>query len=639
VRRARWGWLLALALAGGLPTAGRAGAGDATLLVDVQPREPWVGEPVVLRVRLVLSRDLAEEPTYSPPVANGFWTEAASRAESYYDVVGGRRVLVTETRTRLYPLSPGRAQVGAAAVDVLFAEVAGQRMDRAARERTLRSEPVVVQVRPLPPGAPVGFDGAVGQFTVGWSADRERTPQDVPVVVRLDVRGTGNLALLKVPSLVVPDAEVLAGVRDDSLPSPGSGGAGRVRFHWDVLAGRRGSVALAPPGFAWFDPGAGAYRSVALPPLRVEVGAPLFSGGPGRGEFPAALGRDTPDPFARGPRAWWWGLAGLLLGMALALWRARPAADPLAGDRARVAAWRHLLRGAEGPAFWRAAEEAVDWLLVAGRPLAELRALITSTRYGGEAVGAEGVRARLLAELGSALPRRRGRMPWRALAVVLAVAAVTVPVATMRPGGGDGAARLIAADRLAREGEVARARAAWAGLWSEGAHAPALAARLAWVDLATGRLAPATVWVLRGDRAGARDGALGWVANLVREGGGLAGARGRGVPLRPVEWAVLAWLLGAAAGLAWPRRGAAVALVVLTLIAAGAGPVDEARLARRRPAVVARASELAGSGLELEVGQVVEVIERRGISARVRVGRDLSGLVRADGLLPVEELP
>ena len=49
------------------------------------------------------------------------------------------------------------------------------------------------------------------------------------------------------------------------------------------------------------------------------------------------------------------------------------------------------------------------------------------------------------------------------------------------------------------------------------------------------------------------------------------------------------------------------------------------------------ATYLLGSGLGLGPGQVVGVLGREGGSARVRVGGDLSGLVRADALLPVAE--
>jgi hypothetical protein len=51
--------------------------------------------------------------------------------------------------------------------------------------------------------------------------------------------------------------------------------------------------------------------------------------------------------------------------------------------------------------------------------------------------------------------------------------------------------------------------------------------------------------------------------------------------------------------------------------------------------VVARSVVLEGTGLELETGQVVQVLRREGASARVRAGRELEGLAPASALLPV----
>src|SRR5439155_560729 len=93
-----------LAAPGTAPARGNA---PASLMVDVVPRDPRVGEPALLRVRLVQRAPLAEDPRYSPPPTPGFWAERPSEPGSYYGESGGARVLVTETRTRIYPLSAG----------------------------------------------------------------------------------------------------------------------------------------------------------------------------------------------------------------------------------------------------------------------------------------------------------------------------------------------------------------------------------------------------------------------------------------------------------------------------------------------------------------------------------------------------
>ncbi len=619
-----------------------ATSGAASLLVDVEPRAPWVGEPVILRVRLVLARDLAEEPAYVPPVTTGFWAEPPSRPESYYATQAGRRVLVTETRTRLYPLAPGVARIGAAGAVVVFAGADAAdplrwesgRVPR--REVTLRSQPLEVGIRPLPPGAPAGFDGAVGSFAVRWSADRERTSLDVPLTARLDVRGVGNLPLVKAPVLAPADAEVFAAGSEDSLAAPGSRGDGRRRFQWTVLPRREGTWSIAVPAFVWFDPAAGAYRSAPQRPLVAEVGPRVFSSAAEHAGFPAVFEREAPDPFSRGAAPWIWALAGLLAGAAAVAWRVRPPAEAHAEARARAAAWRNALRAPGGPAFWRAAEEAVEWLEPGGRPVAEVREQIVATRYGGAEGDVDAVRLRLARELALALPAVPAAWRWRPVAVALAgIAVVVMVLGGVTLGESANALRLRAADRVARDGDVARARAAWYGMWQEGGRAPALAARLAWAEATRGALGPAAVWVLRGQQGDARDPALAWVSDLVREGGGLAGSRPVRLPLRRIEWAALGLVLGLAAGAVWPRRRLALVLGLLALGTAGVEPVQDAWVAHVGQSVVGRSVTLAGAGLELEPGQVVQVLGTEGAWARVRAGRELEGRVPLVALLPV----
>ena len=45
----------------------------------------------------------------------------------------------------------------------------------------------LTRLRALPPGAPAGFENAVGEFHVSWGLDRGHTAQDQAVLLRLDV--------------------------------------------------------------------------------------------------------------------------------------------------------------------------------------------------------------------------------------------------------------------------------------------------------------------------------------------------------------------------------------------------------------------------------------------------------------------
>ena len=185
--------------------------------------------------------------------------------------------LVTEARSRLYPLASGEATIGEAIATLALA--GGSGVDPLAwlrgrsprREVVVRSAPLRVRVRPLPEGAPAGFDGAVGDLAARFVADRARTSRDVPATVWLDVRGVGNLPLLQPPAFESEDFEVFAATVDDSFGPPGSEGPGRRRFQWTVLPRKTGRLTIAPPEFAWFDPRSASYRRASLPELRRAV--------------------------------------------------------------------------------------------------------------------------------------------------------------------------------------------------------------------------------------------------------------------------------------------------------------------------------------------------------------------------------
>ncbi|MBI1798083.1 MAG: BatD family protein, partial [Candidatus Eisenbacteria bacterium] len=624
---------------------GSSGEGAATLLAGVEPHEPYVGQPVVLRVRLVQRQQLAEDPQYVPPATPGFWSENASRPESYYAAEGNRRVLVTETRTRLYPLANGDQIVGEAIAHLALYDSGaddptrwlGGRIPR--REVVVRSLPVTVRVRPLPPGAPVGFDGAVGVISARWTCDRSRTPRDVAATVRLELRGIGNLPLIHVPHFESADFDVFAGTPDDSLGAPGQSAPGRRTFSWTVLSHREGRIDVPPPSFAWFDPSSETYRAADLASAVLEVQPPLHPGGGSRADFPRVFLEDALDPGARRALPWAFALAGLLLGVALALWRHAARPDP---DQAERAGMRERLRAvghAQGLDFWSAADQAAAWAEVRGARVEALREVISAARYGGGAPDPEKVRRPLIEQLGALMPRTTPRLPLRIASVSLAATAVAL-VTLFSPGAGENAGereRAREADRAAEAGDAAKAHAGWLALWKAGDREAALAARLSWSEIQTGSVGPAAAWALAGDVDDARDPALEWVRDRVRESGGLVGAGAGRIPVRRVEWALVALALGAVAGLGWPRAGVWGTAVALSVAVAAAFPAESAWLRRLDRAVVREPVTLARS-LELESGQVVRIIGRGAGRVRVSAGHGVEGWVPAATVYAIQEL-
>jgi hypothetical protein len=616
-----------------------ASTGAAALIVDVLPPSPWQGQPCVLRVRLVQRASLAEDPQYTPPATPGFWTDKQSQPESYYADERRQRVLVTETRTRLYPLAAGVATIGEAEANLALVTGAddpgtwvGGKVPR--REVVVRSRPVQVRVRALPAAAPAGFGGAVGNLSAHWSTDRTRTTVDVPITVWLDVRGVGNLPLVRPPALRAEEIEVFASAVDDSLPSGPGDAMGRRRFQWTVLAKRPGPLTLVPPPFAWFDPSAGAYRRSDGAAIAIDVGPALFGGG-GAAGLPAPLAEHPADPGARPALPWAWSLAALLVAAAIALWRRAAAPLASAPERARALEWLRAVGRTSGPDFWRAADEACAWLESQGKPVSDVRRAIAAARFAGERANPEPFRRRLVEQISAALPPAPASGSLRLVAIVLAAVAMVVCVVS-GPRGGDerGRAEARAADQAARDGDMNRARATWQRLWREGSHAPALAARLAWAEAQSGAAGAAAAWVVRGEQQGGRDPALSWVGERVREGGGLVGVPSPRWPVRALEWGIAALLFGIAAGRLWPRRRLAAAAAALVVVCGLIDPLQALLADRADRGVILGPVALADaeSAVDLQPGRVVHVREQSGDRVRIDAGAGVVGWIPAGSI-------
>jgi hypothetical protein len=619
-------------MGGALALEVRAVAQPASLVMDVTPPEPWVGQPVMLRLRLIEHLHVEDWTPYQPSDLTGFWAEPESKAATSW-TDASRTLRMVETRRQLYALAAGKVTIGSASANLALAAASSDAptfgRERVARVVLVESGPVTVRVRALPPGAPAGFGGAVGDLEGHWSCDRGRTPLDVPVELRLDVRGVGNLPLVHAPELSLGDWEVFSGTVEDSLSAPGSGGGARRTFRWTLLPRRRGMLDLPVPDFVWFDPVRAGYRRGGAAVLSIGVGSPIGPGAREADSFPAVFAAHPVDPFARGARPWAAGLAGALIGVAVALWRRGGAADTWSEERSRRDALVGALN-ASGADVWRVASEACAWLESRGRALPQLSAEIGRARFGGSAGEPSSVRARLRAELSGAVPANAGGPPLRIVAAALVVLG-GVALSVALPGGGD--ARAVssarAADDRVRAGDLPAARAVWDRLWGLGGHAPGLAARMAWSELRAGRTGGATVWVVRGSRGEARDPAIAWAWERVRETGGLLGAHPPRPPLRSLELAAVALIAGLLAG-AWWRRQAWCALAAAVMIAAAAVvPVRALWAERSHQAVVMAGTILEGPNLELEAGQVVRVLRRAGARVRVSAGADLSGWVSA----------
>jgi hypothetical protein len=251
---------------------------DLWLRLRLDRKEAFVGEQVTATLELVSPVRMVGWDAFRPPALEGFWSEdLGARVHDRVERMGGAPVRVyTLRKLALFPARAGTLTVEPAELD--FRVQIGSR-DRSGLVPELRSarrssRPVSLAVKPLPPGAPPGFEpGNVGEWTLLREAPEGIRPAGEPVVVRLVARGSGNLRALSLPG--VPAAQGLQvfdpAVRDAVRPRGGRLGGTRT-VETPVALQREGAVVLPAVEWSFFDPRSGRYRTERLPELRLEAG-------------------------------------------------------------------------------------------------------------------------------------------------------------------------------------------------------------------------------------------------------------------------------------------------------------------------------------------------------------------------------
>lgn len=127
---------------------------------------------------------------------------------------------------------------------------------------TLATRPVTIKVNPLPSGAPSGFTGAVGQFSMKAELSAEEISVNEALSLKVTVRGTGNLPLMGEPEVnLPPDHDLYDVTRSLNTSTSGNRISGSVVFEYPVVARHAGRFRIAPILFTWFDPASRQYRS------------------------------------------------------------------------------------------------------------------------------------------------------------------------------------------------------------------------------------------------------------------------------------------------------------------------------------------------------------------------------------------
>jgi len=137
---------------------------------------------------------------------------------------------------------------------------------------TLSSQADVETVRPLPSGyQPVGFSGAVGQFTITAEASPDHVSAGDPITLRLTVTGRGNFD--RVASSLLSNSTDWKSYKPVArfTPADSVGFEGTKTFEQAVVPLQSGQLKIPELSFSYFDPETEKYVTRSTAPVAIDV--------------------------------------------------------------------------------------------------------------------------------------------------------------------------------------------------------------------------------------------------------------------------------------------------------------------------------------------------------------------------------
>jgi hypothetical protein len=255
---------------------------DVKSLLEPGSTTVWAGEVFPLTYTLDVGRRTLNQvsPTIdwnSAPLVTEEW----SKLEQRDAFVNGQPRLNIIARTRAYAKDPGPITLNTATqlISIQSGSVGfGLFQMPRVEQLTVTSNAPSLVVRPLPSSAPAGFRGAVGQFKLTSKVVPSSAAVGEPVTWTLELTGTGNW-----PDIAgLPQREVSKDfnvVQPKAKRTPVAGKLFDQTLTEDVVLvpTQAGSYTLAPVNFVYFDPAAGAYKTITTPAATITITPPAAS--------------------------------------------------------------------------------------------------------------------------------------------------------------------------------------------------------------------------------------------------------------------------------------------------------------------------------------------------------------------------
>ncbi|PYL21129.1 MAG: hypothetical protein DMF44_13730 [Verrucomicrobia bacterium] len=275
------------------------GAGDLVFAELIVPNKTaYVGEIVPVQIRMGFDARVHPRLTEPPDITGqGFTSQKLQQSSQNLETINGRPFEVVTFKTAIAAARAGKFEIGPVKAK---AQVVVPRRRNAPRSRSpfdlfdlddpfsdpffsnpfagfgerrdiqISSDPVALEVKPLPPNAPPSFSGAIGSFTMATDAKPKSVQVGDPITVTTTISGRGNFDRVNAPLLEddrgwhkYPPSSKFK--QDDEV-----GISGTKSFEM-VVSPNENKQNLPVLAFSYFDPAKERYVTLHSEPMAITV--------------------------------------------------------------------------------------------------------------------------------------------------------------------------------------------------------------------------------------------------------------------------------------------------------------------------------------------------------------------------------
>ena len=275
------------------------GASDLAFAELIVPQKTaYVGEIVPVQIRLGFDARFNPRPLEPPEITGqGFTAQKLQQSSQNLETINGKPFDVLTFKTAITAARAGKFEIGPVKAkaqvvvprrrsaprsrspfdsfdqddpfsDPFFSNPFAQFGER--RDISISSDPVGLEVKPLPPNAPPSFSGAIGSFTMATEAKPKSVQVGDPITVTSTISGRGNFDRVNAPLLEdeqgwhrYPPSSKFK--QDDEV-----GISGTKTFEM-VVSPNEKKQSLPPLAFSYFDPAKEQYVTLHSEPTAITV--------------------------------------------------------------------------------------------------------------------------------------------------------------------------------------------------------------------------------------------------------------------------------------------------------------------------------------------------------------------------------